>query len=81
MANTPHTLQDEFPTKLDRIHELKISNAHFAKLLDDYDTLNDRVHRAETNVEPMDSLAETDLRKQRAAVKDEIARMLGTANA
>ncbi|OOY03500.1 hypothetical protein AXZ77_2468 [Thioclava sp. ES.031] len=81
MANTPHTLQEEFPTQLDRIHELKISNAHFAKLLDDYDALNDRVHRAETNVEPMDSLAETDLRKQRAAVKDEIARMLGTADA
>lgn len=79
MANTPHTLQEDFPTQLDQIHALKITNAHFAKLLEDYDSLNDRVHRAETNVEPMDSLAETELRKQRAAVKDEIARMLSAA--
>lgn len=79
MANTPHTLQEDFPAQLDQIHALKITNAHFAKLLEDYDSLNDRVHRAETNVEPMDSLAETELRKQRAAVKDEIARMLSAA--
>ncbi|KFE36843.1 YdcH family protein [Thioclava atlantica] len=76
MANTPHTLQDEFPHQVEQIHALKLSDSHFAKLLDQYDTLNDKVHRAETNIEPMDSLAETELRKQRALVKDEIARML-----
>ncbi|KEO56161.1 YdcH family protein [Thioclava pacifica] len=79
MANTPHTLQEEFPTQLEQIHELKIANAHFAKLLEEYDALNTRVHLAETNVEPMEALAETELRKQRAAIKDEIARMLSTA--
>jgi len=30
------------------------------------------VHRAETNVEPREELAEVDLRKRRAAVKDEV---------
>ena len=79
MANTPHPLQEEFPRQLDKLHELKVSNAHFARLLEEFDTLNDRVHRAETNVEPMDSLAETALRKQRAAIKDEIARMLNAS--
>ena len=76
MSNTPHTLQEEFPADQDKLHALKVSNAHFAKLLDDYDAVNDRVHRAETYVEPMEQLAEVELRKQRAHIKDEIARML-----
>jgi hypothetical protein len=79
MSNTPHTLQDEFPTQMDAIHALKVSNAHFARLLDEYDALNDKVHRAETNVEPIEQLAEVELRKKRAFVKDEIARMLSAA--
>ncbi|MCB1399152.1 MAG: DUF465 domain-containing protein, partial [Rhodobacteraceae bacterium] len=66
MSNTPHTLQDEFPTQMDAIHALKVSNAHFARLLDEYDALNDKVHRAETNVEPIEQLAEVELRKKRA---------------
>ncbi|MEX1660330.1 YdcH family protein [Thioclava sp. 15-R06ZXC-3] len=79
MSNTPHTLQEEFPQQLEQLHDLKISNAHFAKLLEEYDTINVQVHRAETNVDPVDSLVETELRKKRAAVKDEIARMLSAA--
>jgi len=76
MSNTPHTLQDEFPAEMEKLHQLKISNAHFAKLLDDYDAVNDKVHRAETNVEPVEHFAEVDLRKRRAHIKDEIAYML-----
>lgn len=79
MSNTPHTLQEEFPHSAEKLHELKVSNAHFSKLLDQYDEINDKVHRAETLVEPMEQLAETALRKQRAALKDEIAQMLATA--
>ena len=79
MSNTPHTLQEDFPQQLEQLHALKISNTHFAKLLEEYDALNDQVHRAETNVDTLESLAETELRKKRAAVKDEIARMLSEA--
>ncbi|MCE5971892.1 YdcH family protein [Sinirhodobacter sp. WL0062] len=76
MSNTPHTLQEEFPFDMEKLRELKGSNAHFARLLNEYDEINDRVHNAETNVTPMDSLAEVELRKKRTAIKDEIARML-----
>lgn len=76
MSNTPHTLQDEFPHQVDKLHALKVSNPHFARLLEQYDTANDRVHRAESMVEPMEELAEVALRKERAHIKDEIARML-----
>jgi uncharacterized protein len=72
MSHTPHELSEEFPQHIDRMSELKSSDAHFAKLFEEYHDLNRAVHRAETNVEPMDSLAETDLRKRRAHLKDEI---------
>lgn len=72
MSHVPHELAEEFPTQIDRMHQLKQSDAHFAKLFDDYHDINRAVHRAETNVEPLDSMAETDLRKKRAHLKDQI---------
>lgn len=76
MSHTPHELHEEFPELADKITELKSSNAHFAKLADEYHELNRAVHRAETNIEPMDTLAETELRKKRGLLKDEIYGML-----
>ncbi|TKZ21875.1 DUF465 domain-containing protein [Shimia litoralis] len=72
MSHTPHELAEEFPEFVEKMHELKVSDAHFAKLADEYHELNRKVHRAETNVEPREELAEVDLRKRRAAVKDEV---------
>ncbi len=76
MSHTPHELHEEFPQFADRISEMKQSDAHFARLADEYHDVNRKVHRAETLVEPMDDLAEMDLRKERARLKDEIYRML-----
>ena len=76
MSHTPHELHEEFPDHADRISELKQSDAHFARLCDEYHHVNREVHRAETNVEPIDGAAETDLRKRRAVLKDELYRML-----
>lgn len=76
MSHTPHELAEEFPDKVAQMQSLKESNAHFAKLADQYHEVNRSIHRAETNVEPMDQFAEEDLRKQRMRLKDEIARML-----
>ncbi len=72
MTHTPHELVADFPEFADRIHELKESDAHFARLLEQYHDINREVHRAETLVEPMSEQMETDLRKQRAALKDEL---------
>ena len=80
MSHTPHELHVEFPDLAEKISELKQEDAHFARLAEEYHEVNRAVHRAEINVEPMDSLAENDLRKKRSALKDEIYRML-TANA
>ena len=72
MSHTPHELAEEFPEHVEKMSALKQSDAHFAKLFDSYHEVNRNVHRAETNVEPTDTMAETELRKQRGALKDEI---------
>ncbi|MEZ5999605.1 YdcH family protein [Hyphomonas sp.] len=76
MSNTPHELSAEFPDLADKIHELKTSNAHFAKLADEYHELNRQIHRIETDVEPASDEHQTELRKQRMALKDELYAML-----
>ena len=72
MKNTPHELAEEFPEKTAVISSLKQSDAHFARLADEYHNINRAVHRAETNVEPVSDLVETELRKTRAVLKDKI---------
>ena len=79
MANTPHELHEEFPAEAAKIHALKQSNAHFAKLSDEYHEVNRAVHAAETLTVPTDSAHEEQLRRKRAALKDEIWTMLKSA--
>ena len=72
MSHTPHELAEEFPDHVEKMSALKQTDAHFAKLCDSYHEINRTVHRAETNVEPVDNLTETELRKKRGALKDQI---------
>lgn len=76
MSHTPHELAEEFPEAVEQIHNLKQSNAHFSKLVDEYHEVNRDVHRAETNVEPTDDLHQNEMRKQRLSLKDQIWKML-----
>lgn len=72
MTDTPHELAEEFPDKVDLMSQLKQTDAHFARLSDEYHEVNRIVYRAETNIDPMEGLAEIELRKKRAVLKDEI---------
>ena len=81
LSHTPHELAEEFPQFEEAMHEMRQSNAHFAKISEDYHTLNRAVHRAETDVEPTDDLHLTEMRKQRMALKDEVYQMLNTNSA
>ena len=76
MSHTPHELAEEFPDAVDKIHELKESNPHFAKLAEDYHELNREIHRIETDVEPASDEYQTELRKKRMVLKDEIYALL-----
>lgn len=76
MSHTPHELHEEFPDHAEKITTLKTQDTHFARLADEYHEVNRAVHRAETNVAPVEELAEVELRKKRAHLKDEIYRIL-----
>ncbi len=76
MSHVPHELAEEFPDQVDAIHELKTSNAHFARLADEYHEVNRHIHRLETRVEPASDEVEQELRRKRLHLKDEIAAMI-----
>jgi len=76
MSHTPHELAEEFPQQVEALHRLKQENAHFAKLFDSYHNVNRAIHRAETQVEPVSEDEESRMRRERLALKDEIAHML-----
>lgn len=79
MSHVPHELHDEFPEATEKMHELKMSNAHFARLADHYHEINRSIHRAETDVEPTSDDVLEVLKKKRLALKDEIAGILQAA--
>lgn len=79
MSNTPHELATDFPELADKISKLKGADAHFARRMEEYHALNGQVHLAETDIEPMDDLAQAELRKSRMALKDELYKMLMAA--
>jgi len=81
MSHTPHDLSEEFPDSVDAIHALKTSDAHFARLMDEYHVVNREIHRAETLVEPTSDEHEAELRRKRLHLKDEIARALAAQKA
>lgn len=76
MTHTPHDLTTEFPSQASEMHDLKLNDAHFAKLADRYNEINKRIHLAETLVDPVSPEHETELRRERMVLKDQIARIL-----
>lgn len=79
MSNTPHTLAEEFPGQMDAIHALKLSDVRFAKVLQEYDEVNDQIHRSETRVDTLSEEAESALRRRRLSLKDTIVNALSAA--
>lgn len=77
MSHTPHELHEEFPEAADRIHALKTSDLHFARLAEEYHRLNREIHRAETDIEPTSDAHLEEMKKQRLKLKDEIFARLG----
>jgi hypothetical protein len=76
MSHVAHELHDEFPDRAALIKNLRQENAHFARLADEYHTVNRTIHRMETNVEPTDDATLETLKKKRLSLKDQIAQAL-----
>jgi len=79
MTHVPHELHEEFPEAGEALHKLKVENAHFAKLADEYHEINREIHRIEADVEAASDARAEDLKKRRLALKDEIAQMIRAA--
>jgi uncharacterized protein YdcH (DUF465 family) len=79
MSHLPHDLSSDFPESVDLIHRLKREDAHFARLADAYDEVNKQVYRAEQDLDPTDDFTQSNLRKERMRLKDEIAAILKAA--
>ena len=76
MSHTPHELAADFPEYAEKISALKQSDAHFAKLYDEYHEVNRQVHRAETDVEPTGDEEMEAMRRERMKLKDELFAIL-----
>ena len=79
MSHTPHELADEFPLDHDLLHSLKMSDAHFVKLADQYHEVNREIHRIESEVEATSDDRAEQLKKQRLQLADSIGAMLAGA--
>jgi len=76
MTDHHHPIITEFPELREKIHELKISNAHFLNLLEKYEETDKVISRSEARVELMSEEEEEQHRKERLKIKDEIYKIL-----
>ena len=76
MFGEKHDLIHEFPEYKDRIHELKTSNTHFAKLFDEYHEIEHEVRRIEENIETTSDEYLEEQKKKRLYLKDQLFAML-----
>ena len=79
MSHVPHELAEDFPDQIEKLHMLKMNNAHFAKLAEEYHVVNREIHRIESDIEPASDARAIELRKKRMVLKDEIGAILANA--
>lgn len=76
MAIEHHPLITEFPEHRELIHQLKMENNHFHRLMEKYEEVDKEIFRMEEGIETPEDAILTEHKKQRLALKDEIAAML-----
>jgi len=76
MLGTRHDLHYEFPEYESEIHYLKMNSAHFLRFFNEYDTVEDELHRIEQQIETPSDLYIEELKKKRLFYKDELYFMI-----
>lgn len=71
-----HDLVHELPEFREKIHDMKMSNTHFARLFDKYHEVDHEVHRIETGAENTTDEYLEQRKKARLQLKDELFKML-----
>ena len=76
MLDDIHDLIHELPEHKERIHQLKMSDKHFAQLYDEYNELDQQILRMEEGYEtPSDDVIE-EMKKKRLFLKDQLVEMI-----
>jgi len=79
MLNEKHDLIHELPEHRETIHNLKMTDNHFARLFKEYHEVDHEIHRIETGEEtPSDEYVE-EKKKKRLNLKDNLLRMIKEA--
>lgn len=60
----------------DEIHTLKMNNAHFEKIFDEHNELDQKIKNAEDGIKPLDNTEIEVLKKQKLRLKDEVYAMI-----
>ena len=76
MLGESHDLLHEFPDLEQKIARLRESDQEFARLMDEYDTLDARVRRLEELGTPVADETIEDLKKERLMLKDRLYEIL-----
>lgn len=76
MTVEKHDLLHELPEYREQIHNLKVSNNHFARLFDEYHDVDHEVRRIETGVETTSDDYLEQRKKVRLKLKDEMYAIL-----
>ena len=71
-----HDLAHEFPQHLDKMHQLKQADPHFAKLFAEYDADDHAIKKYELGAAVISDEALEVLKKQRLNIKDQIYQIL-----
>ncbi len=79
MLDEKHDLVHELPEHRDTIHRLKMENAHFARLFEEYHEIDHEVHRIETGVENTSDEYLEGRKLKRLHLKDELFDMIKKA--
>ena len=81
MSHFLHALHAEFPADNEILHSLKLTDPHYAKVADDYHTLNKDIQRIESGIEASSDDRIEEYKKRRLAMLDEVSAMIDRAKA
>jgi uncharacterized protein YdcH (DUF465 family) len=71
-----HALINDFPEYRERIHDLKMKDDRFARLMDEYHELTKHVEHMESEIEAVSTQVEEGAKIKRLKLKDELYAML-----
>ena len=77
--HTPNELTQIFARDRDLLTRLKLEDAHYARLAEEYHAVNREVHRIEAETEAASDERFETLKKQRLALLDKITRIVTKA--